>query len=300
MKEKTLQRFIKDYNLPIPILSPPYFEYYINIYDSLLGTKAKFALLRNEVDKFASEDEFLENYLSIRDKIVCDIQENPSFQLFTQSNPEVEMMSYPDSIYKVPHSGKYFVSIDLTKANFQAMNYFDKNILKADTYEDFIGRYTDSEYMKQSKYLRQVIFGALNPKKQVAYEKIMTNKVFTLAVKMGLFKEDDVKAFYNDEIVVEISENDFNTVTLSKFAELVNGAKDIGIDIHIEMFKLEAITDRNFFKKTHLDGSYSLKSVPAMYFAQVYKHIEGIELTEYDRLFYNDGIMCMMLNTVFD
>ncbi len=47
-----------------------------------------------------------------------------------------------------------------------------------DTYEDFIGKFTDSDFIKASKYTREVIFGKLNPKRHITAEKFFINKIY--------------------------------------------------------------------------------------------------------------------------
>ena len=59
------------------------------------------------------------------------------------------------------------------------IKYVDPEIvLNADTYQDFIKKFADSDYIAESKYCRQVIWGKLNPKRHITVEKYMIDKVY--------------------------------------------------------------------------------------------------------------------------
>lgn len=62
--------------------------------------------------------------------------------------------------------GAFFFSLDLKKVNYHVLKFYYPNlVLNTHTYEDFIGQFTEFDYIRKSKYIRQVIFGNLNPKK---------------------------------------------------------------------------------------------------------------------------------------
>lgn len=52
------------------------------------------------------------------------------------------------------------------------MKYVNPDIvLNAGTYQDFIKKFTDLEYVAESKYTRQIVFGKMNPKRHITVEK---------------------------------------------------------------------------------------------------------------------------------
>ena len=59
-------------------------------------------------------------------------------------------------IYKPTNDGKRFISIDMKKANFHSLKAFAPDIFdNADTWEDFMRKFTDDEHIIGSKYVRQ-------------------------------------------------------------------------------------------------------------------------------------------------
>lgn len=172
-----LKRFVKDYSLPIQLFQQPYFDYFIDLYDKQFDTKNKYKLLCGTINICGNEQNFMEQYYKIKDKILEVMKNNPIFTEFNNSKLEeynIPHNSYgKDNVFNEGNVGKYFISIDLKKANFQAMKYYNKDlVLGFNTYEEFMHNFTNLEYMIKSKYTRQVIFGNLNPKKQLKYNNI--------------------------------------------------------------------------------------------------------------------------------
>lgn len=89
------------------------------------------------------------------------------------------------NVYTPDNDGCLFVEADLRMANFQAMRYFDGRIFGQDVYAQdgplnieqeyrkWASMFTDSEYVLSSKYVRQVVFGALNPKREISIERAL-------------------------------------------------------------------------------------------------------------------------------
>ena len=169
------KRFISDYKLPMPLIKEEYFFYHLNLYEEDYGALTKYNALLDYIEKQYEGDceKFLEEYYLLRDNIIKTVEESEAFQKFNtmdlnfyavKDKPNVSS----NNIYNQENIGSFFISIDLKKANFQVLKKIDKEIvMDADTYEDFIGKFTDSEYIKNSKYTRQVVFAKLNPKRHI-------------------------------------------------------------------------------------------------------------------------------------
>ena len=98
-------------------------------------------------------------------------------------------------IFKPSNDGKLFISIDMRKANFSALKNYDSGIFDSvDTWEEFISRYTDNKHIINSKYIRQVILGNCNPKRQVTYENILWME-FWIIHRNSLFQFQIVFSF---------------------------------------------------------------------------------------------------------
>lgn len=302
---KILKRFVKDYSLPIQVVQQPYFDYYLNLYNNDYNTKEKFNLLKDAISKYNSEEEFLNQYYIIRDNIINSTKTTKSFQEFNTMNLDkfnVPNKNYPKhDIFNLGNVDKYFMSIDLTKANFQALKYFNKEIvLNCDTYNDLISMYTDLNYMKESKYLRQVIFGNMNPKRQVKIERYIIEKVLNYILEKNFFKEDSIRMVSNDEIIFELEFSEAYDVWKDDFIKLKELiAKNINADVDIEVFKLTNIGDTKYFVKHFINkDGFELMCIPIVYHAQVYKKFKNLQIEDYDLLFFYENQVCNFLNPI--
>lgn len=301
--KEVLKRWVKDYNLPIKIYQEPYFSYLIDLYDDYFNTHSKLELLKNAVGKFESEDKFLSYYYEVTDKAIDSIKSKEEFQEFNTGDlSKYDIKSnYPkNNIYKETCVDKYYVSIDLVKANYQALKYVNPSIVSnTNSYEEFIGLFTDLEYMTKSKYLRQVIFGNINPKRQVKVERYLIEQVIDLVIAGELFKAEDIHMASNDEVVFELSEELVDKYS-SNANDLMKFIKDtLGIDVDIEVFKLVSIEGKYYSKEFTNKEGYELKGIPQIYFPQVYKKYNNKDLHDNDLVFYYEHQLAKFINPVF-
>lgn len=314
MKEWTdrdlAKRFVSDYKLPIQIINEDLFYYCL----ITLGAIPKWVELKKLVkDKFSNNnDEFLEEYYKIRNNIITSVLNNEAYQKFNTmpmdkyQNFRKEANISSKNIYSQENVGKNFISIDLKKANFQVLNKVDKNILfNSDTYEDFIGKFTDLSYVKNSKYTRQVIFGKLNPSRHITIEKYYTLKIYELLRdKFELTKDWKITSVSNDEVVYEINVMDESSEIEDVASQIETLIKEeLGLIVHIEYLKLKGFelcyksTESpkfTFYSKVFInnEGEYKLISVPLPYYLITRKLYKGITPLEKDYHFNYEGCDC--------
>lgn len=307
MTENIIKRFIKDFSLPIQVTSPEYFDYFKNLYSSLYDIPTKERWLNEAISQAGSEEKFIDVMSVTRNKIIESIKETEAYNAFIDyNNPdflpngrfaisqEIEGVKFSKSsdIYNHGNADKEFISIDLCKANFQTLKYYNPDIVfGANTYEEFISIFSDFEYLKQSKYLRQVIFGNLNVGRQITIEKFLTSKVLGRILNFGVSAKD-VLVFTNDEIVFRAdgySEDDIRN--------FVDGFDDI--NAKVTKFKLVQIEDKDFYVKELSNGTKTFKKVPVVYFAQAFKKYFGYEIEDRDLLFVYEGRMAKLLESIF-
>ena len=197
-------------------------------------------------------------------------------------------------LYNKDNHNKYFISIDIKEANFTSFNYVNEDILKANTYKEFMSNYTDYDYIINSKYIRQVIFGNLNPKKQQKIQKEMIAKIYNfikndLNYEGGVF---DIFSYTSDEIVFEVDRTSFN-----KLLNITNvlGTLPFYDSINIQLFKLNNFY-KEYYVREYIDdkGIYKreFKKCPSTIFPQLYKKYYNIEIDEIDRKFYYENQIC--------
>ena len=297
------RRFIKDCGLPIAITDSPYFEYFIDLYDEAFNTKTKLATFKAIVDRFDEEGEVLDYLQSITNSIIANIQEKDSYKNFlnTNMNKFAIKSKYPSSsIFKECHTGKELISIDLSKANFQAMNFFDKNILESKTYKEFVQKYTNEEYIINSKYIRQVIFGNLNSKRLGTIEKYMIYQIVEKLEELDL----TILLVTDDEIVLEGNIDIYN--------KIVDMVSNMDIQVAIELFVLKTLRQPNgqpfksdkFYVKDFITFTdeknlmFEIKATDATFYPQFFKLLTNQEINENDLVFINDGFVASYKNAI--
>jgi len=303
------KRFISDYNLPIPFIGEELFFYHIDLYEDDYGSKTKYQELLELIQARYNGNcnDFLEDYYNVRERIINSVLENDAYQRFNTMDMSMFSVKLPissNNIYKQENVGKFFISIDLKKANFQTLRRIDKDILfGVDTYEDFIGLYSDLDYIKNSKYTRQVVFGKLNPSRHITAEKYFISQLYGRTLELKPSLNGKAVSLSSDEIIFEVPFSLYNDkltcFALRKDIEAV--CKELGFEVHVSFFHLRGFllnaekmgkTLTPFYYKEHFctEANFKLKCVPLNYHAIAYKLFKGMELKEEDYHFNYEGL----------
>lgn len=305
LSKHILKRFCKDYNLKINILEEPYFSYFLKLYDPLFQTLEKYNLFKNTILKFKNEDDFLKYYNNLKDEIINTIKKSEAFNKFNTTSLDKFNISkvYPDgNIYNLSNVDKYFVSIDLKEANFQALKYFDNAIvLNTKTYKEFIKCFTNLDYFINSKYLREVIFGNLNPKRQIKIEKFLINQILYFLINKDFINPNNIKCVNNDEIIIEINKENLNE-EIEKYKSIDKTIlEQYNLVTKTKVFKLSSISNKKCFVKNFINyDGYEFVCVPTIIFPQVYKIYNNMDINELDLTFVNNdtGELARFLNPI--
>ena len=252
--ENLRKRFVKDTALPIKIFTEPYFSHYLELYDKQFDAKKKYEMFLKLLEEFSDEQAYFAEYNRIKDAAISYLENNEIMQYFCQKEDMNKFNhNHPNlpsnHIFKCTNIGKHFVSIDMRKGNFTALRHYNPEIVGGkDSYEEFIGMFTDQEYFKSSKYIRQVIFGNQNPRRQTTYEKYLMGRVLDRLIET--FENFDMKniAFFNtDELVIDVTpyftaDNPMEMVyAIATIENLVDWAAAEGISVRSDWFKLRKI-----------------------------------------------------------
>lgn len=290
------QRFVSDMKISFPVLEDPYFDYYVELYDEHHKTKEKLALLISEIEKFNSQGEFLEAYYEVRNNILTALK-NEAYNEFIEmdmSKFAIEKHSYPKTdVFNKINVGKRFVSIDLVKANFQALKYVNPElVLGTNTYEELISQFTNMEYMKSSKYIRQVILGNLNPKRTITVEKYLIEQVLNFLLYRGDLESNQIYMISADEIVYSINEDE-NIEAISNLMAVIK--ESLNIDVDIEVYELKQIGNiKSYFIKEFLNkDGFEIMCVPQDFRPQVLKYLKREEVNDFDKTFRNEGMIAV-------
>ena len=295
--KKLIARFCKDFNLPIKIYDREYFNYFATLYNDYFKVDENMELLKEALSEFEDSTEFLNYYNELQDLIINTIKEKEEYVEFSNADFnkfKVNSKYCVANIYKNTNLGKCFVSIDLNKANFQALHFYNKNIVeKTESYEEFISKFTKFKYFAKSKHFRQVVFGNLNPKRQLKIEQFLIEQIIEFLSSKNILCKDDIVMATKDEVVFEIDENNVPNVKL-----ILDSIKsNLNIDVKVEAFKLNGIC--GYYVKEDLNSNkYTFSCVPSIYYPQVFKIYHNLEINEKDLTFFYEGNLARFMNPI--
>ena len=201
------ERFCKDNNLNIKIYTEPYFTERLTLYNNQFNTLSKFELFKKEIEEFKTEQDYLQYYNKVKNDVIDYIKACPAYKRL--QNEDMNKFAIDNhkisksQIYNASNDHESFISIDLKKGCYTAMRHYDKELVaNTNTYEDFMRKFTDKEHIINSKYIRQVIFGACDPKRQTTIEKYLMSKMMEQFQQLDL----DYDAYTDDEIIIRYNE----------------------------------------------------------------------------------------------
>lgn len=302
-------RFVSDQDLPIQLKKSPWFEDKLELLEPLFGAKTKYDdTVKLAHEKFGGLNEFLEYYGKTRETIINETKNSDAYvNRFTTG------LKYPNYIAKnTPKQkevftqngdGCFFLSLDMKRSNYQMLRSFDKDLVfGTDTYEDFIGKFTDLDYIKNSRYTRQVIFGQLNPKWCISTAKHVTT-MFADELCESFGDAAELWSIKNDEIIFKFrTEEELKNFRIDDFVYY----KYNGVDIQykVEKFKLvsrvfnrpSSDSSLVIYEKRYLNGKQvTYHCIPVQYYAQVYKLLNGMVINDNDLTFYYEHEVCKFL-----
>jgi hypothetical protein len=294
------KRFSKDFRLPINIFSEPYFSYFTELYNPVFKVNEKLDWLKQALSKQENNEGFFALSAKIASDIKKDISATHAYQTFNSADmnkdfPLIEQIKQ-QNIYIVPNIGKNLISIDLEKANFNCLNLFGLHEeLGVKNYQELMLKYTDEPYFLNSKMIRQVIFGDLNPSRQQRVQKYIINNLCSELKKAGC----ELSSASSDEIIVQ------GDKSITEIKEILANVDEKFRFFRVEQFIFDRIgEEHDFFAKTTINdkGEQKLefKNVPGHIFAQVYKKHFSLELNDYDMLFYHEGYLAQFKQAVFE
>lgn len=303
------KRFLSDLNLSFQFVDFNHFLYCINTFGYRKRWNKLLQVIAERYD--GNPIKFLDEYYKIRDNIITSVLDNKDYQFF---NEKVDMnrFSLDDESRKIPtaniynreNNKKHFLSIDLKHANFQTLKHISSSIVNnANTYEEFIGGFTDLDYIKESKYTRQVIFGKLNAKRQIKAAKFFINEIRKLIEP--IIKPYGYKAVSMcvDEVVFEVPEKEIHVELMDDLRDLIKETTQF--DVHVEFFKLFAFEFQDmefgtckftFYQKDFGDGDITFKGIPNTYYKMVQKLYFNEPLCDEDYMFEYEGSTAQLLD----
>ena len=295
-------RFVDDNQLPMTVVEDPYFEERIKMLEGEFHAQLKYLSLMETVrDSFGGNmQKFLEHRHSVKDQILSHILNSEGYKAMLADKSPLEdckLVVGANELYTEQQDGGLFLSFDMIKANFQALRYVDPSIVRdCETWEEFVACFTDVKYLASAKQVRQEVLGKLNGKRLSAIEKRFSNE-FAKVLMERLGDKFTLFSIKTDEIIIKFNgtEKEFDKVKVEN--EEFNGFK-----FRVNKFKLHLREFRRasseklikiYQKEDFLNGhKRTLKCLPATYYPQVYKLLNGMKINDSDRVFNFDHELC--------
>lgn len=306
--EKLRQRFAKDIGVPIKIFIEPYFSNMLDLYEEHYSARTKWSQFVALLENFHNDQEYFAMYNATKDAAITYLANNSDMQFFSQKEDMkkfAQKFSYnSNSVFKCTNVGKHFVSIDMIKGNFTALRHYNPAIVGGkETYEEFIGMFTDREYISGSKYIRQVIFGNTNPRRQTTYERYLMEQVLSEIFARTKILGKNVAYLGTDEIVLDITDYIVDGQLDSKFADMLNRAietvKTNGINVRHEYFHLYRIKGTSgYMRKYEFETAHKgvdFKCVEADEMPFVIRAYKNESVKDEDMVFIYNGKLAKLM-----
>ena len=314
-KRKLYQRFCKDCNIPINIFKDPVFNSRLHLYNSFYDTMEKWDLLWDMLRDFDNVQDYFEYYNEIKDSAINFIKSTWAYSDFiSKTNDEqhkyiqnIKKEVSNTALYSEVNHKKIFLSIDMRQANFNAMKYFNTNMFKNEpTWSEFMRHFSKYKYIRDSKYIRQVVLGNCNPKRQVFEATYLVCKLYEMLKPLSL----NCIRIEADELIYEIDESVFEKQNFHGYLGLINKIiknienTDYGfiIPLNIELFRLYKVEGTDGYIKKCFSYDFDspinlkLKCFNAAELPFVIRQLLGEDITINDKMIYSGDIrrMCVL------
>lgn len=305
------KRFCKDNNVSITIFKSPYFEARLALLDKTEEYKEFLDMIEKHFG--GSEEKYFEYYNNLKDSIINYIKSSEVYNELNNCEMGEFRVKYNNlsesDVYKVPNIGHRFISIDMIKANFSSLVHFGLmrklKFFKSFNWESFMKKFTNIKYFHKSKYIRQVVFGNCNPKRQVVYEKYLMCNILSLILNDCIeetdIRIDDVFSMSSDEIIIcidRLSDNDIKALH-----RIVQKMSDIIVPVRSTEFTLgKVVGTKAYIKDINCEnGEYvsktELKCLDTLEAPFVIRAINGQLPRDEDYYFIHDGKLSRLMET---
>lgn len=298
-EEKLRYRFCKDMNLPIRVFSDSVFFDRLELLDDLYNCKDAYDRFIREVESYNNAQDYFEEYNAVKDKAIEYIKGQEAYNRFNNCDMNAFASKFKGlpakDIYKPTFDGKTFISIDMKCANFSSLRFYDSSIFGGkNTWEEFLGMFTDNQHILNSKYVRQVVLGNCNPKRHITYEKYLMSMLLERVLECSDLL-NEIVFFSNDEVIFDVSE--YNDTERHKILdELASVTSRFDVPTETVMFRLGKIDGCDGYIRYFDDETYDLKGVNNFYIPFILRKLKGEDVTDKDKLFIYEGLLCEVMD----
>jgi len=273
---KDPKSFVKLFDLNVPVLE--HLDYYIDQMSKTQKYKdiREFSALYKEC-----ESEIDDAYEFRKNKSEEIIEFIKGTNAYNELCYDKNLIDFPTNKSLEYAEGVKYLSIDLRSANWVALKKYDPEHINelGSTYSEFLSKFNLPKVFIHSKYLRQFIFGNVNPKRLI---KVQRNLI------------QDVVRQYQDILQIEGVRNDEVIFSFKDFNEI----RDIYNELDHERYKTKIFTV-NRVEDFRIDNIYDINENlihrelmgvdGTLFFIKLKQYITGEKLDIRDLYFKSNG-----------
>jgi len=288
INERLIESFSHWSGIPIPVTVPSELQYCLDLLSPYHPTKETFQIFMSAVKKEGSGEQFSQKLGEIMETIGSDLQRKleRTEKFVLEGKPKILIKS---SVYQHGNENKKFISIDIRKANFTLLQHFYPDLFDGLTWPNYVGKFTDCDFIKQSKIFREVVFGKIG-----VCRKVLEAAPFFLNKVIDLLKinPDHIISLAGDEMVLSIGDELNATDAHFTYEQIETFRKTLDQEypnwFAVKVFWLVKIGERPWFVKEHTDGQIEFKCCPKKLMFQCIKKYTGKPIVSNDLKFMDE------------
>ena len=273
---KDPKSFVKLFDLNVPVIE--HLDYYIN----QMSKTQKYKDIRHFLSLYEeSEVEIDDAYEFRKNKSQEIIEFIKGTNAYNELCYDTNLIDYPTAkSIEYLEEIEYF-SIDLRSANWVALKHYDPNHINelGNDYIDFLSKFNLPKVFLHSKYLRQFIFGNVNPKRLIKVQRYLIQEMVRK---------------YQDKLQVEGVRNDEVIFSFNDFKEIESIYGEIDHDKYkTKIFTIERVEDFRIDTSYNVFGEILHKEMMGvdgtLFYIKLKEYITGEELDIRDLYFRSNG-----------
>lgn len=306
LTSKLRESFCKDTGIPLEVFVEPYFTDRLYLYDGFYDCLKPWELFNRAVvnsGDYGDQYEYFEKCDTVVNAVLEHIRASNGYWRFNSSlkDPFASSSSeykklFKKSIYKDKNVGKTYISVSMPEEGFTGLRHYDRAIFDdCFSWKEFLGKFTDNEYILNNKSIRRRVFDSCSPKRQAKYGRHLMGKV-TNCVLGSCCDElsGDLKpvSLHSSEVVFDISKVT-DVVSLRAAVSLVRHASASSIPTNVECFVLHKVPGNHegYYKDFILESDKipKFEGVSPNALPFIIRYMRGEEVAESDKVFVFEG-----------
>jgi hypothetical protein len=282
-----IKLFCKYMIIPFPTFNPKYVDYYLELMDTYYDCKRKWKIYLEVLEK--QNPSSIKNEINtVCAKIIEHIKTSEEYNNFISEEHKIPNIKIGNELYSMINKNKIFVSIDVRSANYRVLKENCPSLCENLEWNDFIKKFTSNEFIIQSKYFREVVFGKLGCKLIADMPLVFINRAINAIEEKYSSYLKKIRCS-NDEVIYEVLNDKLESwmYVMDEFKQEIN--KLDNLCYRVDVFKLVQLGNRAYFVKEAINNKkIEFKSIPKKFSAQCIKYYEKKPINSIDKKFTDE------------